>query len=64
MRILYIKPYSLYIVEEGVCYKIMRYNVLSQDWDELPDVYNNKEDAKAEIDRLNSDSGLVTYMIE
>ena len=64
MRTLYIKPYALYIVEQGVCYKIMRYNVLSQNWDELPDVFDNEDDAKAEIERLNNDSDLVAFMTE
>ena len=64
MKKLMIKPYAIYIEEEGSIYRIMRYNLTKKDWDIMNDVFTNELDAQIKIDELNQEVGLVPFMIE
>ena len=63
MKELSIKPYAIVTVKENYLYRIARFNVLKQDWEEIPISYNNKESVQNEIDQLNQESGCVPFIL-
>lgn len=63
MEELVIKPYTIIPCQSHnvALYRIMRYNVVKQDWELLPGMpYINRANAQSEVDELNQESGNVT----
>lgn len=63
MEKLVIKPYAIitYKPRNVELYRIMRYNVVKQDWELLPSIlYINRADAQSKVDELNLESENVT----
>lgn len=67
MEELVIKPYMIIPCQsrDMEVYRIMRYNVVKQDWELLPGMpYINRADAQSEVDELNQESGNVTIAFQ
>lgn len=67
MEELVIKPFAIITYEShGMeVYRIMRYNVVKQDWELLPGMpYTNRADAQSEVDELNQEAGNVTITFQ
>lgn len=66
MKKIMIPPYALLILEEEerALYGIGRYNVVEKGWEKLGDVFTLKADAIQEIECLNKEAGLVTFLEE
>lgn len=66
MKELVIKPYMIITCQsrDMEVYRIMRYNVVKQDWEILPGMpYINKADAQSEVDELNQEAGNITIIL-
>lgn len=60
-----IKPYAIIACQsrDTEVYRIMRYNVVKQDWELLLGMpYINRADAQSEVDELNQEAGIVTII--
>ena len=65
MEKLIIKPFAIiyYQLLEGQLYGILRYNTTEQEWQELSDIFTNKEDAQSVVDELNQKAGNITIIL-